>query len=185
MQARNIFLPSLPMSRICSKNGGNMKKLELINDDYLGYVNHLRHACRGIVVKDGNVLLSFESNNNKYLIPGGGVEEGESYADCCEREILEETGIKVKAAEEYLVIEELFEDWHHINHYFVCEMIEDTGVQHLTAGEVEAGYQLAWIPLDEAVKIFGDYERFHEVDIADYGLYRREYQALLAYKERA
>jgi hypothetical protein len=42
----------------------NMKKLELKNDDFLGYVNTLRHACRGILVKDGKVLLGYESKNN-------------------------------------------------------------------------------------------------------------------------
>ena len=160
-----------------------MKKIQLINDDYLGYVKKLRHACRGVVVKDGKVLLSYETKYNKYMIPGGGVEEGESYAECCERELLEETGMKVKAIEEYLEIEEFFEDWRHINHYFVCEFIEDTGKQHLTDGEKEAGYVSRWIDLDEAIKDFGDYERFHNVDIADYGLYRREYMALKEYKE--
>ena len=33
-----------------------MKKLELKNDDFLGFVKHLRHACRGIVVHEGKVL---------------------------------------------------------------------------------------------------------------------------------
>ena len=79
-----------------------MKNLQLINDDYRGYVNRLRHASRGIVVNDGKVLLSYESKNDKYMIPGGGVEGDESYAGCCERELLEETGIKVRATEEYL-----------------------------------------------------------------------------------
>ena len=53
-----------------------MKNLELKNDDYLGYVKNLRHACRGILVKDGKVLLSYEVKNDKYIIPGGGVEKG-------------------------------------------------------------------------------------------------------------
>ena len=160
-----------------------MKKIQLINDDYWGHYECLRHACRGIVVSDGKVLLSYETKNNKYMIPGGGVEDGESYAECCERELLEETGMKVKAIEEYLEIEELFENWKHVNHYFICELIEDTGIQHLTDGEKEAGYVSRWIDLDEAIKDFGDYERFHNVDIADYGLYRREFMSLKEYKE--
>lgn len=158
-----------------------MKNLQLINDDYLGYVNRLRHACRGIVVKDGKVLLSYESKNDKYMIPGGGVEEDENYAQCCERELLEETGFKVRATEEYLEIEELFLDWRHINHYFVCEYVEDTGKQNLTEGEKEAGYKAVWMPLDEALEVFGKYESFHKTKIEDYGLYRREYFALKEY----
>ena len=161
-----------------------MKQMQLINDDYLGHVEHLRHASRGIVVNDGKVLLSYESVNDKYMIPGGGHDEGETYAECCERELLEETGMKVKATEEYLEVEELFLDWRHISHFFVCELIEDTGIQHLTKGEEEAGYKPVWMPLDEAIAMFGDYERFHQTAIEDYGLYRREHLALAEYKVR-
>ena len=158
-----------------------MKKLQLINDDYLGHVEHLRHACRGILVNDGKLLLSFEAENDKYMIPGGGVDEGESFAGCCEREMLEETGMKVKAVKEYLQIEELFSDWRHINHYFICELIEDTGVQHLTEAEKEADYKPVWMPLEDASKLFGNYERFHKTAIEDYGLYRREFISLKEY----
>ena len=160
-----------------------MKKISLTNDDYLGYVNHLRHACRGIVIKDDMILLNYEMKNNKYMIPGGGVEDGESYAECCERELLEETGVKVKAIEEYIEIEELFEDWRHICHYFVCEFIEDTGTVHLTDAEKAVGCKGTWVPFEEALKDFGDYERFHKTAIEDFGLYRREYNALAAFKE--
>ena len=69
-----------------------MNTIQLVNDDWLGHADFLRHACRGILVKDGSLLLSYEANNDKYIIPGGGVEAGESYAQCCERELLEETG---------------------------------------------------------------------------------------------
>ena len=49
-----------------------MKKIQLINDDFQGHVDIIRHACRGIVIKDGKVLLSYETKNDKYMIPGGG-----------------------------------------------------------------------------------------------------------------
>ena len=38
--------------------------------------------------------------------------------------------------------------------------------------------------LDEAIGIFAGYERFHQTNIADYGLYRREHLALKAFAER-
>lgn len=158
-----------------------MKQIQLINDDYSGHVDRLRHAARGILVKDGKVLLCHEVKGDIFIIPGGGVEEGESYARCCEREMLEETGMKVRAVKEYLEIEELFLNIRHINHYFVCELIEDTGVRHLTDGEVEAGYENTYLPFEEAVRIFGTFEKYHETDIADYGLYKREHIALFEY----
>ncbi len=164
--------------RIAKKEPG---QLQLINDDYLGHVDHLRHASRGILVKDGKVLLCYESNNDKYIIPGGGVEGNETYLECCEREMLEETGMKVRAAKEFLIIEELFDVWQHYSHYFVCELVEDTGNQSLTEAEERAGYTCEWKPLNEALEIFGKYEDFHESNIADYGLYKREYAAIKEY----
>ena len=159
-----------------------MKQIQLINDDYKGHVEHLRHACRGVLVRDGKVLLGYETNYDKYIIPGGGVEEGETLAECCEREMLEETGMAVRADIEYLQIEELFEDWRHICHYFVCELLENRGTLNLTEAEKEAGCITAWVPLEEAVEIFGQYEKFHNNNIADYGLYRREFRALKEYQ---
>ena len=159
------------------------RRSRLINDDYVGYSEHLRHACRGILVRDGRILLSYESRNNRYMIPGGGAENGETFFECCERELREETGIAVKAVRNFLEIEELFDRWQHINHYFVCEYVGDTGVQHLTESEERAGYVPVWMPFPEALRLFGDYERYHTSYLPDYGLYRREYTALKAYTE--
>jgi ADP-ribose pyrophosphatase YjhB (NUDIX family) len=161
-----------------------VKKIQLTNDDYKGYVEHVRHNGRGIVVKDGKVLLSYEAGNDRYITPGGGLEEGETLEDCCVRELLEETGIKVKPIEEYMEIEEFFDTWQHFSHFFICEFIEDTGERHLTEAEEKAAYKNVWIPFDEALKMFEDYERFHSWNLPDYGLYRREYHALKEYAEK-
>lgn len=160
-----------------------MKKIQLVNEDYEGHVDVCRHACRGIVIKDGKILLSYESNEDKYIIPGGGVEEGETFAECCAREIKEETGMIVKPIEEYLEIEEFFLNWQHIQHYFLCEFVEDTGTQALTDAEIKNGDVPRWIRFEDAVGTFGRYEEFHDINIADYGLYRREFLALKALRK--
>ena len=160
-----------------------MQKIQLVNDDYQGHTDICRHACRGIVIKDGKILLSYETNEDKYTIPGGGVEDDETLAECCAREIKEETGIIVKPDEEYLEIEELFLNLKHIQHYFLCEYVEDTGIQHLTDAEIKCGNVPRWLQFEDAVEIFGRYEEFHTTSIADYGLYRREYLALKAFKD--
>ncbi len=157
------------------------RQIKLINDDYLGHVDVTRHACRGILVKEGKILLCYETNNDKYIIPGGGVEGNETYYECCERELHEETGIRVKADKYFLDVEELFDVMKHINHYFICEVIEDTGKLHLTEGEKLAGYTCVWMSPEEALEIFGKYEDYHESDIAVYGLYKREYEVIKAY----
>jgi 8-oxo-dGTP pyrophosphatase MutT (NUDIX family) len=155
-----------------------VKKLKLINEDYQGHVDIVRHAGRGIVIKDGKILLSYVEKCDNYMLPGGGVEGDESLEECCARELLEETGIVVKPKDYYLEIEELFDVWQHFNHYFICEFVEDTGVLNLTEAEKNANYKHVWLPVEEAKEIFGEYEKYHHTDIALYGLYRREYEAL-------
>ena len=97
--------------------------------------------------------------------------------------MLEETGMIVRASRNYLDIEEFFNVWQHVNHYFVCEYVGDTGEQHLTEGEQKAGCTFVWMTVEEALEIFGKYEDYHDTDIAVYGLYLREYTALNEYKK--
>ena len=37
------------------------------------------------LINDGKVLLIYEINNDKYNIPGGGLEEEKTLEECCER----------------------------------------------------------------------------------------------------
>ena len=45
-----------------------MKNIEIIGDNYFGHWENTRTACRGIIVKDGCILLSYEMNVN--AVPG-------------------------------------------------------------------------------------------------------------------
>ena len=61
-------------------------------------------ACVGAVVHDdaGRLLLirrGTEPNRGRWSVPGGRVEPGESPADAVEREVLEETGLRVRAGD--------------------------------------------------------------------------------------
>ena len=40
-----------------------------------------RVACRGIIIKDGQILLSYEENTDQWFIPGGGIEGNETKAE--------------------------------------------------------------------------------------------------------
>lgn len=62
--------------------------------------NSPRLGCAAIVKKDDKILLGIrgkEPNRGKWVLPGGKVEFLESLSSTLEREILEETGLKVKA----------------------------------------------------------------------------------------
>jgi 8-oxo-dGTP pyrophosphatase MutT (NUDIX family) len=42
------------------------------------------------------LLLVCRADNHKWVLPGGGMERGESIAECCIREVWEETGLHVE-----------------------------------------------------------------------------------------
>lgn len=157
-----------------------MNIIKISNPDFLGYINTIRHACRGIIVKNDKILLCYEKYEDQYLIPGGGVENNESLIECCKREILEETGIICFPKENYLDIEESFQSMKHINHYFICDITAETQEINLTENEKKLGLCFVWISIDEAINIFEKYEEYKNISLARFGLYRRE---LLAIKE--
>jgi len=51
-------------------------------------------------------------NGAYYNFPGGGVEEGETLAECTKREVLEESGITVHVEEMLFTLEVESRRWH-------------------------------------------------------------------------
>jgi ADP-ribose pyrophosphatase YjhB (NUDIX family) len=56
--------------------------------------------CQGAIVRDGHILLlrhsEHESGRSYWILPGGGIEPGESEEDCVRREVKEETNLDVR-----------------------------------------------------------------------------------------
>ena len=66
------------------------------------YPDRARVAVGAIVFKDDEILLVQRAqapSRNIWAIPGGSVEIGESLQEAAEREILEETGVTIRAGE--------------------------------------------------------------------------------------
>ena len=59
----------------------------------------IRPAAYGIVVRDNKILLLTCKHTGKYWLPGGGLEKGEKLEDSLKREMIEETGAKIKNIE--------------------------------------------------------------------------------------
>jgi ADP-ribose pyrophosphatase YjhB (NUDIX family) len=67
-----------------------------------------RLGCAGLILRDGRVLLgkrNKEPNRGLWVLPGGGVEFGESFAQTLERELLEEAGIAVEVRDVFKTYE--------------------------------------------------------------------------------
>ncbi|MFQ6029278.1 MAG: NUDIX domain-containing protein, partial [Dehalococcoidia bacterium] len=58
----------------------------------------LRPGAAAIIFDDARqqVLLTSRADNGRWCLPGGGMDPGESAAETCVREVLEETGLEVE-----------------------------------------------------------------------------------------
>lgn len=83
---------------------------------------------RGAVVRDGKILLIQEAADNKWAMPGGWADLGNSPASVAEREVWEESGFRVKAEKVVAVIDanriEPFEFYHAYKLIFLCKFLE-------------------------------------------------------------
>ena len=154
-----------------------MKTIVTIGDNYFGAWEHTRTACRAVVLRDGLLLASLERENGQWMLPGGGLESGETEAECCVREVAEETGFVIRPSACVLEIDEYYEDWKYVSRYFFGE-VTGTCETHLTARETEVGMEARWVPADELIGIFSGHASWADTDEMRRGMYLREYQAL-------
>ena len=69
---------------------------QIIYGDRIGKQGKIRLGCSAAIFDErGRVLLTKRLDNGQWCLPSGGLEPGESAAEACEREVLEETGLSV------------------------------------------------------------------------------------------
>ena len=158
-----------------------MKKIEIFGENRFETFTRTRAGSRAVIVRDGMILLSHETNSGWWLVPGGGLEGNETPEECCVREAEEETGLIVKPLRQFLVLHEYYEEYCYISHYFACE-VTGTGQMRLTDAEVRRGAEPQWLPLQEAVDIFSRHQSYAAVSEEKRGSYLREYTALREYQ---
>ena len=154
-----------------------MQTKEIIGENYLGCWDKTRTACRGIIIRDGRILLSYETKTGQWMLPGGGLEDGEDERSCCVREVAEETGVIIQPTECRLEIDEYYEDWKWVNRYFFGTVAGQTEIR-LTDREKEVGMEPRWLPVREIMDIFSKHASYADTDEMRRGMYLREYTAL-------
>ncbi len=109
-----------------------------------------RPAGYGLLVREGEILLSRSRFTGLWDFPGGGVEPFEWMADGMAREFLEETGLTVQVerlvhvAEGYIAM--FGHPFHSLRFYFACRLAgEEPSEPSHDPGEVT---ELRWWPLD-------------------------------------
>lgn len=154
-----------------------MQTINQYNTVYSDPPERIRESARAITVRDGKILLTYETNTDVYMSPGGGVEADEILEECCMRELREEAGIEVKPVERFVTVNEYSFETLYISNYFICEAV-GTAKQSLTPIEIDHGVTPKWVEIEKAMEIFSTYPE-KRPDIRS--LYLREYTVIGQY----
>lgn len=98
-----------------------------------------------IVRKDGKVLLGKRKNvhgNGTWCFPGGHLEFFEGVESCAEREVMEETGIKIKNVKPSIYTDDIFEK--EGKHYITAFVTADWESGEVELKEPEKCEQWGW-----------------------------------------
>lgn len=157
-----------------------MKEIQILGGNRFETFTKTRAGSRAVIVRDGMILLSHETVTGWYLVPGGGMEAGETPEECCVREVEEETGYIVRPLRQFLTLYEYYEEYRYISRYFICREA-GRGRMRLTDAEEKRGLEPQWLPLEKAAEIFSRHQSYAEVCEEQRGSYLREYTALKEY----
>ena len=152
----------------------NIKTVTQYAKIYSAPPERTRSSSRGLIINDGKILLTYETNKDVYMSPGGGVENGETLEECCIRELKEESGYIVNPIKKFITVNEYSFETLYISNYFICETVGECE-NHLTPTEIEHGVTPRWVELEKALQIFSTY---HEKPQDQASLYLREYTVL-------
>lgn len=159
-----------------------MKTIDIYGANRFSKHTKIREACRGIVLSDDKILMTYETKIDQWMIPGGGMEAWESREECLVRELAEETGIKVRPLTCFLQINEYYEEWLFISYYYICEPVGTTE-RKLTSREIAVGQEPRWISVKDTIQIFSKHQEYAASDEMKRGMYQREYEALKSMME--
>ncbi|MEU5407423.1 NUDIX hydrolase [Nocardia asteroides] len=77
-----------------------MGRTDYFHDPAAPRPNAIKVAVSAVVLDDeGRILMIRRTDNDRYSIPGGGLEAGETVSEAVAREVLEETGIEVDVSD--------------------------------------------------------------------------------------
>ena len=114
----------------------------------------LRVAVKILVFDNENKIALIGRSNKYFLLPGGGVEAGESLEEACRREIKEEVGCEIEEIKEIGVTEEFRAKimCQQETHFFTAKLVSEKGLPE-SKQEDEQGLEIIWLDLDEAIEL--------------------------------
>lgn len=129
-----------------------MARVDYYNDPDAPAPNSLVPSVTAVIVEDGRLLLIHKIDNDRWALPGGGIDVGESAPAAAVRETLEETGAQVEI--EGLV--GIYTDPRHVMRYDDGEVRQQFSLcfrARRTGGELRTQpfetKEVRWVPVAE------------------------------------
>ena len=116
----------------------------------------LRKTALAVLFNNAGKIAFLDVTNDKYhKLPGGGLEAGEDVITALRRECLEEVGSRIEVTDEIgLTIEYKNEKGVlQISYCFIAKAVGDLVSPQYEEGELEDGFQLTWVDIDEAIAL--------------------------------
>jgi len=123
-------------------------------------------AVRAIIVDEGQLFLMHLKTSNTYVLPGGSKDEGETLSEALKREVLEETGYRLKAHKKCFAIREMIGTTNRIHHIYQCEIEAKQQPTNLTQEEVALKMEGIKVPLQEGIHLLANNVGTHHLSEA-------------------
>jgi len=135
-----------------------MPRLARITDQELLGTQGLSHAAPRLTARailrneSGLYAVVYTEGFGIHMLPGGGVEPGESILTALEREVAEETGCRIASIGPLGYVEEnrAHADYTQLSYYFLVTTPDTAFHPHLTDAEAAHGARAMWLSLEEA-----------------------------------
>lgn len=157
-----------------------MKTIEIFDGKYSPerVYNRVRYAARAVIIDDGRIYIEYAGKGPIIMLPGGGVEIGESKEDCVIRECAEECGLIVKPIKQLFVINEYYDDMLFNTAYMLCEIVgscQSSPTESEAELSIRSFYQDLKIVINDLKQLLSGIE---DKGSQLYGMNYREYLAL-------